>query len=377
MSSEILPSILKVISNRIRKNVIQFLSTEKKTYLELLVSCGLDVDRHCGWFNYHLGVLLQERVITKKTGQYLLTEYGEGIARILNTIEGESHRLSQRGVTAKMKKIVIDFHNALDSKFDRSTFQTADILIKRLDKYGFDMSMIMPNPIDTFTKIEEPNNLILEAMKKYPKRFIGFCCVNPFFKDKAGKEVERCLNLGFQGIGELVSDMYQASADLTSINKAWITLLKNIKNSDVPILFHVGNSTYSKPKVIEKIISEFPEKTIIMGHMGSWKHLLDDVISIAKRYENVYLDTAFAFLDLQTIDPEDNPATFSPSPNSHLLIQKAISELGADRIIFGSVSFTDKALQQELKKFEALNLTGKEKKLIMGENLARIVKLKH
>ena len=53
------------------------------------------------------------------------------------------------------------------------------------------MSMIMPNQLDTFSEIEEPNNLIFEAMKNYPKRFVGFCCVNPFFKQKAVKEIER------------------------------------------------------------------------------------------------------------------------------------------------------------------------------------------
>lgn len=146
----------------------------------------------------------------------------------------------------------------------------------------------------------------------------------------------------------------------------------------MPILFHVGDYHYSTPKVIEKIISEFPEKTMIMGHMGSMKHLLDDVISIAKRHENVYLDTAFAFLDRETIDPDkDDPAIWSPSPDSHLLIRKAISEPGPERIIFRSVSFNDKQMERELKKIEAVNLTVKEKKLIMGENLARILKLKH
>jgi len=375
MSGEVLPSILKVISNRIRRNTILLLNGEKRTYVELLVSCGLDIDRHCGWFDYHLGVLLDEGVVTKKEDRYSLTDYGKGIARLLDTIEEESHRLFQKEVTS-MKKELIDFHNCLDSNQDRPTFQTADILVKRLDKYGFDMSTIMPNPLETLTKIEEPNNLILEAMKNYPKRFIGFCCVNPLFKDKAAKEITRCLNLGFKGIGEITLDMYQASADFTTIHKALITLIGNIKNSDVPIQFHVGDTSYSRPKEIEKIISELPEKTIIMGHMGGWKHLLDDVISVAERHENVYLDTAWAFLDRKTIDPDkDDPATFTPSPDSHLLVQKAISELGPERIIFGSDSFNDEEMQRELNKIEALNLTAKERKLIMGENLARILKL--
>lgn len=348
MFGEDLPSMLKVISNRIRKETIQLLFKEDRTYLELLVSCGLDVDRHCGWFNYHLGVLLDEGIITKNGDQYMLTEYGKGVARLLTTIEEESHKIIQKEGPSVEKELVIDFHNCLDSNPDRISFQTADILVKRLDKFGFDMSMIMPNPLETLTKIQEPNNLIFEATKDYPNRFIGFCGVNPLFKHKAVKEIERCINLGFKGIGEITLDMYQASTDLTTIVEATTSLLKNIGNIDVPILFHVGASHYSEPKVIEKFISEFPEKIIIMGHMGGMKHLLDEVISIAKRYENVYADTAFAFLDQEMIDLEkDDPATWSPSPDSPRLIRKAISELGPERIIFGSVSFNDEAMERE------------------------------
>ena len=377
MSGELLPSVLKVVSNRIRRNTVQLLNEERRTYLELLVSCGLDADRHCGWFNYHLGVLLDEGVIAKNEDQYLLTDYGRAIARLLKTMEGESHRLFT-DVTPMKKELLIDSHNCLDSNPDSPSFQTADVLVKRLDKYGFDMSTIMPNPSDTFSKIEEPNNLILEAMKNHPKRFFGFCFANPLFTHRALEEIERCLNLGFKGIGEITLDLYQASTDLTTIVKATVSLIRNIRNSDIPILFHVGAYHYSEPKTIEGIISELPEKTIIMGHMGSMKHLLDEVISVAKRHENVYLDTAFAFLDREMIDPEkDDPATWSPSPDSYLLIRKAISELGPERIIFGSVSFNDEQMQRELKKIEALNLTVKERKLIMGGNLARILKLKH
>jgi len=377
MSGKELPSMLKVISNRIRRNTIQLLNNGARTYLELLVSCGLDADRHCGWFNYHLGVLLDEDIITKNGDQYILTDYGKGTARLLNTIEGETHRLFPKDVTPMKKELVIDFHNCIDTNPDRISFQTADTLVKRLDKYGFEMSMIMPNPLETLTKIEEPNDLIYEAMKNYPKRFIGFCCVNPFFKDKAVKEIERCFDLGFKGIGEIVPDMYQDSADFATVYKALITLIGKIRHIDVPILFHVADTPYARPKEIENIISEFPEKTIIMGHMGSMKHMLDDVISVAKRHENVFLDTAFAFLDRETIDlDKDDPATWVPSPDSHLFIRKAISELGPERIIFGSVSFNDEAMERELKKIEAVKLTGKEKKLIMGENLARILKTK-
>jgi len=247
--------------------------------------------------------------------------------------------------------VVVDAHNHLDDDRKRGTFQTADILVKRLDRFGIDTSVIMPNPLDTITGIDEPNNLILEAVKKYPERFIGFCCVNPLFKDKAVREIERCLNLGFKGIGEIVPDVYEVSADDETI----ISLIRKVENFDLPILFHVGDTPYCRPRVIEKVILNLPENVIIMGHMGAWNRLVDDVISIAKRFEKVYLDTAHV--------------------GSVAMMKKALDELGAERIVFGSDSFTDEEMQTELHRIEVLALAKREKNLIMSENIVRLLKL--
>lgn len=49
--------------------------------------------------------------------------------------------------------VVIDAHNHIDNNPERETYQTADVLVKRLDKCGLDMSVITPNPVYTRTKI--------------------------------------------------------------------------------------------------------------------------------------------------------------------------------------------------------------------------------
>lgn len=246
---------------------------------------------------------------------------------------------------------VIDVHTHLDNDPYRETFQTAHTLVNRLDKYGMDASVIMPNPLDSVQRIEYPNNLILEAIRKYPNRLIGFCCVNPLFKARAVKEVERCLNLGFKGVGEIVADTWQIPAD----DELLISLIRSLDRFDVPILVHSSDTRYSSPEVIGRLVSEFPEKKMIIGHMGTWNRLVDEVISIAKRYKKVYLDTAFA--------------------ESSEMIRKAIAELGAERILFGSDSFKDEELEKEMGKIKALNLTAREKRLIMGENAARLLVL--
>lgn len=241
--------------------------------------------------------------------------------------------------------IRIDAHNHIDIK------QTADILVRRLNKFGIDKTIVMPNPLNTVERIEEPNNLIFESMEKYPERFIGFCCANPRFKDDAVQEVERCFNFGFKGFGEIVADAWSLSADDETI----VSLLASVKKFNLPILFHSSDTPNSYPKIIEKVVSLFPTTSIVIGHMGTWNRLAEDAIAVAKRHENVYLETS-------TIE-------------STRMIQKAIDEVGAERVLFGSDSFTDEEMEKELKKIIMLNLSEKDKKLIMGENAAKLLDL--
>ncbi|NIM45820.1 MAG: amidohydrolase family protein [Nitrososphaeria archaeon] len=97
----------------------------------------------------------------------------------------------------------------------------------------------------------------------------------------------------------------------------------------------------------------FPDVTIIVGHMGEVDYTIDDV-KAAKKCENVMLETSWT---------------------SKTGIEYAAQEIGADRIIMDSdVPYGHPAI--ELKKIELLKIPEEEKALIRGMNLARILRLK-
>lgn len=68
-------------------------------------------------------------------------------------------------------------------------------------------------------------------MKKDPETFIGFCCVNPVFKDKAVKEMERCLDLGFKGMGKVMPDVYRDMGGWTRLLDDAVSLTDDAKKS--------------------------------------------------------------------------------------------------------------------------------------------------
>ena len=103
-------------------------------------------------------------------------------------------------------------------------------------KRSVDYAVVFGFPWRNADTIKENNDYILEASRRNPDRLIGFCCVNPTHKSAAA-EVERCLNAGCSGVGELA--FYESGIDERALN-----LLKPImeicKDKDKVVLIHTN-----------------------------------------------------------------------------------------------------------------------------------------
>ena len=80
------------------------------------------------------------------------------------------------------------------------TFELEDILAD-MDQAGVDMTVIVAADAETTFRYKVPNDLIAEAVKRYPKRFIGFAGVDPHKGMLALEEVDRSVEeLGLSGL---------------------------------------------------------------------------------------------------------------------------------------------------------------------------------
>ncbi len=134
-----------------------------------------------------------------------------------------------------------------------------------------------------------------------------------------------------------------------------------------PLLFHSGlgelagyeAADYSRPSVFEPLLRSFPKLTLILAHMGNG--YLEESVALAQKYSKVYFDLSgiISFIGSQ--------GGFSSDAHAVELIR----EIGVDRVLFGSDwPWCDPLLAME--KFKELDLTNQEKKLILGQNAAKI-----
>ena len=114
--------------------------------------------------------------------------------------------------------------------------------------------------------------MILEAQRRWPQKFFGFCAAHPAVHGGV-REIERCLAAGARGIGELAFYMRDRTDDLQSILAPVAELCQHYK---VPLMLHATDRAGSEYPgrsltplaAVYRVIKAFPETTWILAHWG-------------------------------------------------------------------------------------------------------------
>ena len=87
-----------------------------------------------------------------------------------------------------------------------SKLATAEELVAAMDQDGVDVSVAMGMGWTDAGLARESNDYIVDAVRRFPDRIVGFCSINPAWGAAAASEVDRCARLGLAGVGELHPD---------------------------------------------------------------------------------------------------------------------------------------------------------------------------
>ena len=255
--------------------------------------------------------------------------------------------------------LIIDFHvhlgkvvrgwinvlNSIGIESEEQVEKEVDELIAEMDKYGIDKAVVFPNPRLPH-EYKLANDEIAKAQQLYPDRIIGFCRVDPRDLKIAIEELERSvLTLGLKGL-KLHPVMEVFTVDHDHI----IKVVRKAADLGIPVIIHSGMSMMASANRFNKLAEKVPEATIIMAHFTTYP----SNILVAKKHKNIYLETSAA------INPK--------------VIEVAVKEIGAERILYGS-DWPYLDMRFEKLKIELANIDDEEKKLILGRNALRILGL--
>jgi hypothetical protein len=182
------------------------------------------------------------------------------------------------------------------------------------------------------------NDVVADAVARYPERFVGFTLLNPHRGREAMlRELERCARLGLRGI-KLIPyyQVYPAEGPLIDVACQWAHERRQI----------ILNHDWGSPAQIERLAATYPDACFIAGHTT----------------------TAYA----EVMRRRDNLHVCSCPLLAVRACESVVAAIGADRLLFGS-DLQDLPIAWGLGPILFARLPEADKRLILGANLQRLL----
>jgi hypothetical protein len=250
-----------------------------------------------------------------------------------------------------------------DARFDalygspEALMATAGDVLEHMEEVGVDVSVCFGFAFRDRGLCRFVNDYIVEAVGVSHGRLAGLAAIWP--EDGAArKELERCLDAGLHGCGELAPD------PLDSWERGPLAPLAEIlRERGLPLVVHasepVGHQYPGKgrftPEACLALATAYPGLPLILSHMGGGLFVYESMPEVREALADVYYDTAAV------------PYLYDPAVYDAL-----VATAGAGKLIFGS----DYPLLSPLRYLEGLERLAPDHRVAAREqNARRIFKL--
>ena len=234
-------------------------------------------------------------------------------------------------------------------------------LIASMDESRIDRSVVCGFPWNRPDLCSSQNDYLMESASRYPDRLIVFVSLLFSDPDWSEKELERVVNGGGQGVGEIA--FYHGemrSQDIRSMG----SILTRMEREGIPLLIHtnetIGHSYPGKGRTplerFYEMILAFPTLPIILAHWGGGLPFYELMPEVAKAMPHVYYDTA--------------ASPFLYSEKIYAIVREIV---GVEKILFGT-DFPLISPERYFKELEGSGLSKEDVEKILGLNFSRLMK---
>ena len=177
---------------------------------------------------------------------------------------------------------------------------TVDDLVRAMDEDGVDRAVTMGMGWTDIELARGCNDYIAESVQRYPNRIIGLGSVNPVWGDEAAIELERCVELGLRGVGEMHPDtqgfdLGDADTMRPVLEVADRYGLVITTHSSEPVGHLYQGKGETTPRTLMRFIENarsYPNVKIVCAHWGGGLPFYALMPEVRDALSNVWFDTA-------------------------------------------------------------------------------------
>lgn len=243
--------------------------------------------------------------------------------------------------------MIIDFHAHTWVRNDAEQAMAREAKLHGVDRICISGLRTYEPGLD---EVRELNDRVYAACRAFPDLYLGFTYVNPLHGQDAMDELQRGLDNGAVGVKLWVS--------CHAVHESVMPIAEFAITHDLPLLQHAWHKITgnlpgeSDPLHVAELANRYPELKLVMAHLGGdWRYGL----KAAREAPTLLIDTSGSMADWGCIE-------------------RWVSEIGADRIIWGT-DMPGIDLLFTLSKVRDADITSEEKRKILGVNAARLLKI--
>jgi uncharacterized protein len=241
-------------------------------------------------------------------------------------------------------------------------------LLRDMDRAGIEKCVLQGWYWENQETCDLQNGWFSALTKAHPDRFLAFATVQPRAKQAALDSLERALDAGSCGIGEL----FPQAQEFAYENPYFTRVLQIAVERGIPVNLHVTDpltptTAVTRATPLENFVrlaKDFPELKLILAHWGGGLPFYELNPRVREALRNVFYDCAA-----------------SPLLYDKGVFRQVIDLIGADRVLFGSdyplLVYPRDQRVPEFKRFlndiVTADLTAEEQEKVLGKNLLRLL----
>jgi uncharacterized protein len=245
---------------------------------------------------------------------------------------------------------------------------TSAVLLRDMDRAGIEKCVLQGWYWENQETCDLQNRWLSDLITEYPDRLLAFAAVQPRAKQAALDSLERALDAGFCGIGELFPQVQGFACDDTYFGR----ILQIAADRRAPVNLHVTDpvapttaATRSTPlENFIRLAKDFPTTKLVLAHWGGGLPFYELNLQLHQALRNVNYDSAASSLLYEK-----------------RVFRQVIDLVGADRVLYGSdyplLLYPREQREPDFKRFlnevVTAGLSFEEQEKVLGENLLRLV----